>query len=133
MSDVLDLLLRSDVPDVQAKLPTCRCKVNRLSELVGKDVVFTLQALPYGRVQDIRELSRDSEVAILLAGCVEPDLKNEELLKKFGAPTPAELVKKMLLPGEVADLSMEVERLSGYRRTTIETLKNGSGTAATES
>ena len=29
-----------------------------------------------------------------------------------------------VLPGEIADLSREVERLSGYRRATIEKVKN---------
>ena len=43
----------------------------------------------------------------------------------FGGETvnPAyEAVK--LLPGEIADLSREIERLSGYRRATIEKVKN---------
>ena len=39
--------------------------------------------------------------------------------------TPAETVKAMLLPGEIADLAIAVEKLSGYRRTTIEEVKNG--------
>ena len=39
--------------------------------------------------------------------------------------TPAETLKAMLLPGEIADLAIVVEKLSGYRRTTIEEVKNG--------
>lgn len=31
----------------------------------------------------------------------------------------------MLLPGEIADLGMAVEKLSGYRRVTITEVKNG--------
>jgi len=37
---------------------------------------------------------------------------------------PADAVKKMLLAGEIADLSAAVERLSGYRRMTISEVKN---------
>ena len=33
-------------------------------------------------------------------------------------------MKAMLLPGEIADLSRAVERLCGYRRLTIEEIKN---------
>lgn len=60
-----------------------------------------------------------------MAGCVEPDLKDPRLLEKFGGATPADVVKRMLLAGEIADLSAVVERLSGYRRATITEVKNG--------
>ncbi len=132
MSEMLDRLLRPEIPSVQKDLPTGRYKLKRLSKLAGADVVFTLRALPYGRVKDIQAMTEEADVAILLAGCVEPDLKAPALKEKFGGATPAETVKGMLLPGEIADLSLAVERLSGYRRETIEEIKNGSGTAATE-
>ena len=86
--------------------------------------MFVLQALPYGRTQDMKRLTQDSELQILLAGCVEPDLKAAALQAKFGGVTPAETLKALLLPGEIADLSAAVERLSGYRRITIEEVKN---------
>lgn len=38
----------------------------------------------------------------------------------------------LLLPGEIEDLSREVEKLSGYRAMTIEELKNTSGTETTK-
>ena len=105
-------------------LPTAKFEVPRLSEAAGAPVIFTLQALPYGRVQDISRLDQDAELQILLAGCIDPDLKSTPLQHKFGGITPAETLKAMLLPGEIADLSREVERLSGYRRATIEKVKN---------
>lgn len=36
-----------------------------------------------------------------------------------------EAVKKLLLPGEIVDLSNAVEQLTGYRRKTITEVKNG--------
>lgn len=133
MSEMLDRLLKPEVANVQKDLPTGKYKVKRLSKAVGEDVIFTLRALPYGRVQDIKGMAEDSEVAILLVGCVDPDLKDKALMEKFGGPTPAETVKGLLLPGEIEDMSRAVERLSGYRAETIEEVKNGSGTAATAS
>lgn len=125
-TDLLALLLRPELPNVQKELPRARYRVQRLSELVGQDVVFTLRGLPYGRVQSLRESgSEDVEIHILLAGCTEPDLKAPELRERFGGATPAETVKAMLLPGEIADLSRAVERLCGYRRLTIDEVKNG--------
>jgi len=124
-NDLLALLLRPEVPNVQKELPTARYKVNRLSKLTGQDVVFTLRGLPYGKVERIRESEEiDPEIPILLAGCVAPDLKAQELRDRFGGATPAETVKAMLLPGEIADLSRAVERLCGYRMLTIEEVKN---------
>ena len=117
--DVIDLLLKTDVPD----LPEKEFKVKRLSELCGGDVVFSLRALPYSRAAELSKMEADSSVHIILAGTVSPDLKNSELLEKHAAATPAELVKKMLLPGEIEDLSREVEKLSGYRQRTLEELK----------
>lgn len=121
---VLDLLLGENVINVAKNLPTAKFEVPRLSEAAGAPVIFTLQALPYGRVQDISRLDQDAELQILLAGCIDPDLKSTPLQHKFGGITPAETLKAMLLPGEIADLSREVERLSGYRRATIEKVKN---------
>ena len=133
MSDLIDLLLKPEVPNVQKKLPTAQYKVKRLSQLTGQDVIFELRALPYGKVQEIKDSkSQDVNVHIVLAGLKDPDIKAGELQTKFGGITPAETLKAMLLPGEIVDLAQAIEKLTGYRGTTIEEIKKGSGTAATE-
>ena len=111
----LDLLLGAEVVSIKANLPTARYEIPRLSEA----------ALPYGRVQELKRLTEEADIQILLAGCVDPDLKAAALQEKFQGVTPAETLKAMLLPGEIADLAIVVEKLSGYRRTTIEGVKNG--------
>lgn len=122
MSKFLDQMLRPEAEDVQKNLPTARYEVKRLSRALGEPVALELRALPYGKAQELRDMEHDQEVHILLAGC--PELKDEGLRVKFGGVTPAETVKAMLLPGEIADLSRAVERLSGYRQNTIRELKN---------
>ena len=125
-TDLLALLLRPELPNVQKELPTAEYRVKRLSEALATDVVFKLRALPYGMVKSIRDsVAGDPGLDILLAGCVEPNLKDERLQEKFGGATPADVVKRMLLPGEIADLSQVIEKLSGYRRLTITEVKNG--------
>lgn len=121
MDNTLDLLLKSEIP----QSPEKQFRLKRLSELCGGDVVFTLKALPYSRVAEIKDTHSgdDMEVYILLAGVVSPDLKAKELLEKYKAATPAELLKNLLLPGEITEVSREVEILSGYRGTTIEEIK----------
>lgn len=132
MSKLVDMLLRPEVPDVSRELPSKRVKVKRLSKLLGADVVFTLRALPYGQVEDIKKETGDTSLSILLLGLADPDPKDAALNKRFNAITPKEMLKQLLLPGEIEDLSREVERLSGYRAATIEEIKNGSGAEATE-
>jgi hypothetical protein len=118
--NTLDLLLKAEIPD----LPEKEVKLKRLSTVCGESVVFKLRALPYNRATEITKTQPDDlNVHILLAGTAEPNLKDSALLEKFGAVTPAELVKKMLLPGEIEDLSREVEKLSGYRKVTLEEIK----------
>lgn len=68
-------------------------------------------------------VSEEIPVHILLAGVKEPDFKNKDLMEKFNAATPAEVIKNLLLPGEVEDLSRMIEKLSGYRENTIEEIK----------
>lgn len=123
MSKFLDQLLRPEAEDVQKNLPAASYEINRLSRLLGEPVVLELRGLPYDKAQDLRRMEQDQEVMILLAGC--PELKDPELKAKFGGVTPAETVKAMLTPGEIADLSRAVERLSGYRQNTIREVKNG--------
>ena len=80
MSGALDILLRAEVPEPQTKA----FKHKRLSKLCGEDVVFTLRELGFSRVADIKKLheGEEMEVHILLAGIVEPDLKDKGLLAK---------------------------------------------------
>ena len=122
MSKFLDQMLRPEAEDVQKNPPRAQYEVKRLSRALGEPVVLELRALPYGKAQDLRELAQDVEVHILLAGCEE--LKDPVLQTKFGGATPAETAKAMFLPGEIAELSRAVEKLSGYRRNTIRELKD---------
>ncbi len=118
--NTLDLLLKAEIPD----LPEKEYKIRRLSALCGGPVIFKLKGLPYNRAAELTKSQKDDlNVHILLAGVVEPNLKDSELQAKYGAVTPSELIKKMLLPGEIEDLSRAVERLSGYREITIAEIK----------
>ena len=117
--DALELLLNSERPN----MPEKEIKLKRLSKACGGDVIFRLRALSYNRVAELQKADSDMNVHIILAGVVSPDLKSEELKKKYNAVTPAEMIKAMLLPGEIEDISREIEKLSGYRAATVEEVK----------
>ncbi len=116
--NVIDILLQNEIPAPKTR----QIKIKRLSECCGEPVVFTLRELSFDRVEEIKQ-EREIAVHILLAGVVEPDLRNKSLSEKYKAATPADLVKKMLLPGEIEDISREIEKLSGYRTATVEAIK----------
>lgn len=48
-TDLLALLLRPELPNVQKELPTAEYRVKRLSEALGTDVVFKLRRCPTER------------------------------------------------------------------------------------
>lgn len=121
---ILSLLLEGVLPDVRRERPRKRYEVKRLSKAFGRPAVFTLQGLPYGRVHELQRLSEDLSCHIVLEGCVEPNFKDPALMAKYQAATPLDVIQAMLLPGEIEDLSRAVERLTGYRQTTIKEIKN---------
>ena len=119
--DVLDILL--ELPGEAAREEKT-IKMKRLSAVAGSDVLFRLRSLGYDRTAEIiKEHPDDMAVFDVLEGCVSPSFKAEALRRHYGAATPAELVKKMLLPGEIEDLYREVQRLSGYLQITYEAVE----------
>jgi hypothetical protein len=50
--------------------------------------------------------------------------KNNDVMQHFGAPTPKELVKKLLLSGEIDELYSEISNLNGYDRKKKDEVKN---------
>ena len=90
----------------------------------GNPVVFRIRELSFNQVREIQQMSSgaDFAAAIITAGVVEPNLRDERLQKAVGAVTPYEVVYKMLRAGEIEDLQAAVEKLSGYRASTLELL-----------
>ena len=124
---VLDLLLKPELPDVRKVLPEKQVEVPRLSELTGAPVVFTLRGLSYDKVRKVQEKPRSDQAAFgVLYGCVSPKWGAAELLDKTrGIATPVDAIKARLIPGEIDELYMEIQQLSGYLRRTLGEVKNG--------
>lgn len=52
---------------------------------------------------------------LMVAGqTISPDFCNAELLKKANCNTPAELISKKLLAGEIAELAKQIQIISGF-------------------
>ena len=122
--NALDLLLGVDI-GVVAK-PRKEIHMPRLSKQLGQDVVFTIEALSADQFETVQDNAlkisgknvdvrvTEMQIFTLIEGVVEPSFKNKELRNKFGAPTPKELVKKLLISGEIQYLYQEITALSGF-------------------
>ena len=125
-ASVRDLLLRTDLPDVRKALPEKRMEVKRLSELAGEPVIFTLRALSYKEIRDIQDKRReDQAVSAVLYACKDPDWRDQRLLSAVsGAVTPLDVIQARLSPGEIDELYVEIQKLSGYINRTLREVKN---------
>jgi len=123
---VLDLLLKPELPDVRKVLPEKKFKIDRLSNLAGQDVIFRLRGPTYKQVRETQEKPVDERALnIVLEGCVEPNFHDKRLLNpEKGIATPLDAIKARLTPGEIDELSMEIQKLSGYLRKTLSEVKN---------
>lgn len=136
--NVLDLLLGSDIGEI--KLPTKQIEINRLSEIYGAPFIVTCKALTpdkYEEVQDMAVNVQNKDVDldinllqlfVVIEGVCDanekPMFKNKDLMAKFKVPTPKELVRKLLLSGEITNLYGEISVLSGFGEDAITEVKN---------
>lgn len=123
----LDLLLRPEVPDARKALPEKRVEVTRLSEIAGEPVIFTVRALSYSEIRKVQDKPReDQAVCAVLYGCKDPDFRDKRLLDpERGVVMPPDAVKAKLTAGEIDELYIEIQKLSGYLRKTLAEVKNG--------
>lgn len=121
--NALEVLLGMEPPQTR----TARIKMVDLSASAGAPVVFQVRGLPYDTMRALlRESGErdDINLAIILAGVTEPDLKRSELLTRYHAPTPEDLLPKLLSAGEISELAQRIEQLSGYRRTVTQMVED---------
>lgn len=113
----MDLLLSAKPPVLERQI-----KMKRLSQELGKPVVFTIKALSYNVLNEFVVNKDESDLWTVLEGLVEPNLKDPRLLDKYGAATPIELLKdlRFIRPGEITKLATEIHRLSGYSNDVFE-------------
>ena len=121
---IIDFLMSLD-RDKLTEVPTERVRAKRLSEIAGEDVFVTLSALSGDRYAEIAggnvrkgefDYSRvyDMQSLMVAEAVKDPDLKNAELQRHFGAATPRDLARILFPGGEIARLADVVTQLSGY-------------------
>lgn len=130
--NTLDLLLQLD--ESKLKKPSKEVEMKRLSELIGEKVIFKVEALTPIKMEEIQEMCMNddmeniniTELQLLTAieGVKEPNLKSKELMDKFEVYSPKDLIRKILLPGEIITLYNIIGDLSGFDGGAVEEVKN---------
>ena len=127
---LIDKLLQMDKGKLMS-MPTREVEMPRLSEMTGEPFKVKCRAIDGERYADIQRSAIDlnkkgglrninlyeMQVLTVIDGVVEPSLKDERLLAYFGCVTPKDLVKKLFLAGEIAELSNVITELSGYDKS----------------
>lgn len=137
--NIIDLLLAAE--DSKFQRPSREVEIKRLSDVLGEKFVVKCEAISVDTYEEIQEQTmtiddegkpdvnfNDMQLFTVMEGVVDDEGKklffNKELQKKFGAPTPKELVRKLLLSGEISKLYNTISDLSGFGKKSVEEVKN---------
>lgn len=136
--NVLDLLLGADAGEI--KLPKKDVEITRLSKNFGAPFILTCKALTPDKFEEVQDMAvsikgkdADIEVSLLqllvvMEGVVDPAdkplFKNKDLMARYKAQTPKELVRKILLSGEIASVYSTISGLSGFGDDAVKEVKN---------
>lgn len=134
--NAIDMLLAADAGKISAQ-QTEEVEIPRLSRAMGQPFYVTVKSVAPERMDEINDTaikmtSRGRYKGIdigklklltLCDGIVSPDLRNKELLEKFGAETPKELIAKLFRAGEITKIYEKIQNISGFEEETDE-IKN---------
>lgn len=108
------------------KIETKELASKKLTKLLGEEAKVKIQAIDGdlfaalsatsldedGEVDYAKAFSANTKIAA--AGIIEPDLKNEALLKHLGVATPADAARR-IFKGEINNIATEISELSGFK------------------
>ena len=132
MSNIVEELLKIDLGEVEIPRETKRIYLKKLK----REFEFECVALDAEKANEIRMKSIDLasgtvddidmfklQAYTVIEGCKNV-FKNKDLMKHFNAPTPIELVRRLLLDGELTELSNTITELSSYQEIKDNEIKN---------
>ena len=125
MTSLMERLMKLDRNKL-LEIPTEKVKACHLSKVAGEDGENTVKGLSGSRYTEIMssatnksgrvDMSRvyDTHAMVVVAGCIEPDLKDKELKEHYQAETPNDLAKILFPGGELVNISEKIGELSGF-------------------
>lgn len=136
--NVLDTLLGADIGKIE--LPKKKLELKRLSEIFGAPFYVTVQAVSADKWEELQDMALKIEgkavdvdtnllQIFVVMECTLDDngkqlFKNMDLVKHYGCVTPKDLVKKLLLSGEILNIYSYVSDISGFGDGSVNEVKN---------
>nr|DAQ94879.1 MAG TPA: tail assembly chaperone protein [Caudoviricetes sp.] len=131
--NALERLLKADAAKVTEK-PKKEIEIPRLSKILGEKFTVMVQALDTELLAEITEnhteytksgkvkKSNNYKIGLdmVVNAVVEPDFRDDRLLKHYSAATPNDLVAKLFLAGEIGKIAEVVTELCGVEKTQTE-------------
>lgn len=119
----LEELIKRGVEIKNRKLEQKRLHVASL------DATICIEELPHEVCMEALTAAEevDADAMLVYEGVIEPSLKDKNLQEAYGCASPDEIVRYLFKPGEIAAISKELIKLSGYTDSVSEvkdTLKN---------
>ncbi|GAB6150767.1 phage tail assembly chaperone [Clostridium novyi] len=121
--NAVEMLLKKDLGKLE--IPAREVKM-KLAKLKGEEITFNVKAIDPEIMSEIQEKSleiMDGDVqivntfkvkALMIVESCADIFKNKEVQAHFNAPTPIDLMKKLMLNGEIDDLDKVVQEVNGY-------------------
>lgn len=131
--NALERLLKADAAKVTEK-PKKEIEIPRLSKILSEKFTVTVQALDTELLAEITEnhteYTKSGKVKkannykigldMVVNAVIEPDFRDDRLLKHYSAATPNDLVAKLFLAGEIGKIAEAVTELCGVDKTQTE-------------
>lgn len=124
-NSLMEKLMKLD-RDKLLEIPTEKIKAKRLSEVMGEDIEITLKALSGSVYTEIMTSAAtkgggidaskvyDAHALVVVKGCMEPNLKDKELMAYHKVASPKDLAKILFPGGELVNISEKIGELSGF-------------------
>ena len=131
MSNIIDQLLKMDLNEIEVPKGIHKMYCKKL----GKELEFQIEAIDAEKVAEIQEMSIDItkgeinsidtyklKVETIANGC--KIFKNKDLQNHFKAINHRELIKKLLLSGEMDSLNEAINKLNSVTEVEDKEIKN---------
>lgn len=135
--NLIDLLLSSDIDKIER--PSQEVEIKRLSKVFGEKFTVLCKALSFDKYNEIQENNlkydistqkidmdmNNMQIEMVLNGVFNVSdgsrfFSNKDLQKHFKVHTHKDLIKKLLLGGEIGELATIITKLSGFEGDMIE-------------
>lgn len=124
MSKLQEFLKAHVIKDLTAEVKVS----DRFKDEQGNILTFTIKAMTNPQWESYRReamtINKQGTITInmdrlnkliVINHTVDPNFKDAASIQALGCQTPEEYVDLVLLPGELAQLSQEIQRLSGFK------------------